>query len=136
MRSLGSLLPIGSFVLAMCTGCIVQHDNGPPPAPHGTLVVDWTIDELKDPSQCTQSSSDSIEVTVDDLNGDVIGTYEQSCEAFAESITLSPGDYTASAIMVDGSGKARTTAVSIARFSIYGNDQLDIPIDFPANSFF
>jgi hypothetical protein len=119
----------------LMTGCIV-HDDGPPRESNGTLVVDWTIDNTTDPAKCSQSEADSIDVTINDLNGDVIGTFEQDCSAFAESISLQPGDYTASAVLVDANGKARTTAVPINRFTIFGSDELDIPIDFPADSFF
>jgi hypothetical protein len=119
----------------LITGCIV-HDDGPPRDRDGTLVVDWTISNTTDPARCNESNADSIEVTVNDLNGDNIGTFEQDCSAFAESISLQPGDYTASAVLVDANGKARTTAVPINRFTIFGADELDIPIDFPADSFF
>jgi hypothetical protein len=117
----------------MSAGCVVR-DDGPPP--NGTLIVDWTIDGTTDPAKCSQSNADSIQVTINDLNGDNIGTFDQSCNAFAESISLEPADYTASAILVDSNGKPLTTAVPINRFSIYGATELDIPIDFPADSFF
>ncbi len=118
--------------MLVCSGCIVEHD-GPPP--NGILVVDWTVDGTTDPSRCDQADAASAQVTVSDLNGDTIGTFEQSCSAFAESISLQDGDYTASAVLVDANGKPRTTTVPINRFSIFGGDELDIPVDFPADSF-
>jgi hypothetical protein len=117
-----------------CSACVVEHDDGPPP--NGTLVVDWTISGTTDDAKCTQNGADSIQVTVNDADGTDIGTFAQSCEAFAESIPLAPGDYSASAVLVDSNGKALTTAVPINTFRIYGADELDIPIDFPADSFF
>lgn len=117
----------------VCSGCVV-HDDGPPP--NGTLVVDWTISGTTNDAECSQYGADSIQVTVDDDNGVDIGTFEQSCEAFAESISLEPGGYTASAVLVDSNGKPLTTAVPINRFTIDGDDEFDIPIDFPADSFF
>ena len=119
--------------LLACSACVV-HDDGPR-EDNGTLIVDWTIDGTTDSSKCSQSESDSIEVTVTDLNGDVIGTFDQDCDAFAESISLEPDDYRASAVLVDSNGQPRTTSVPIDRFSIYSDGSLDIPIDFPADSF-
>lgn len=131
-----TLMLVATLSLLATSGCIVAHDNGPPPPRNGTLVVDWTIDGSTNGAKCSESAADSIEITVNDLNGDEIGTFDQSCDSFAESITLDPADYTASAVLVDVNGKPRTTAVPISRFSIYGDDELDIPIDFPADSFF
>jgi hypothetical protein len=65
-----------------------------------------------------------------------VGTFAQDCGAFATSITLDPGDYTATAVLLDSASQPRTTAVNVRPFSILGRDQLNIPIDFPANSFF
>jgi hypothetical protein len=130
-----TLMVVAALSLLATSGCIVR-DNGRPVPRNGTLVVDWTIDGSTDGAKCSESAADSIEVTVTDLNGDEIGTFDQSCDAFAESITLEPADYRASAVLVDVNGKPRTTAVPISRFSIFGDDELDIPIDFPADSFF
>jgi hypothetical protein len=59
----------------------------------------------------------------------------QACEAFSTSIVLQPGTYAASAELTAG-GVARTTSVQIQPFTLFGNDELHIPIDFPANSLF
>jgi hypothetical protein len=130
-----TLMLVAAASLLATSGCIVR-DNGPPTPRNGTLVVDWTIDGSTDGAKCSQSNADSIQVIVSDSNGDGVGTFVESCGAFAESITLEPADYTASAVLVDVNGTARTTAVPISRFSIFGNDELDVPIDFPADSFF
>ena len=37
---------------------------------------------------------------------------------------------------IDPAGQDRTTAVDMAPFTIYGNDELVVPVDFPARSFY
>jgi hypothetical protein len=100
-----------------------------------TLTVDWTIDEAADPNLCSQSGSIVIEISVQDPNGNEVGAFQQACDAFATSITLDAGDYTAYAVMLDINGRPRTTHVAIAPFTLRGNDELHVPIDFPADSF-
>ena len=137
MRSASTWLAL-ILLTAGAAGCTVTTES-PPPAQvvvaDGTLTVDWTIDEAKDSNLCAQSSTDTIEVRVTDAAGGSAGTYEQSCDAFATSISLPPGDYSATAVLLDGGGAVRTTTVSMSPFSIHGGDELVVPIDFPASSF-
>ncbi len=65
-----------------------------------------------------------------------LGDFTQVCETFATSITLDSGNYSADALLEDSAGSPRTTTVQIAPFAIFGGDQVTIPIDFPASSFF
>ncbi len=137
-------LHIAAIALAALTACSAEVSTTPAPPPppppgpvgDGTLVLDWTIDGTTDPNRCYQSSSASIAVDVTDVNGGPAGSFQQACTTFATSITLAPGDYGANAHLVDANGNPRTTEVPINPFTIRGNDQLSIPIDFPASSFF
>jgi hypothetical protein len=106
-----------------------------PTLPQGRAVIDWTIGGAKDPNSCAQSSVAAIQIAVSDASGAPAGTFQQSCNAFSTSITLSRGSYTAVATLIDPRGQARTTSVSINPFVIRGNDSLNIPIDFPPASF-
>jgi hypothetical protein len=99
------------------------------------LVVDWTINGSTDGNQCNQASATRLEIIVDSGVGQP-STFSQDCEAFAARISLAPGRYSASAVLVDANGNARTTQVDIDPFRIFGNDELHTPIDFPASSFF
>jgi hypothetical protein len=134
---LAGVLPLAGASLA---GCIVTTD---PPStvivgtqPAGTLVVDWTIELRTDPADCALAGAVSIRISVVEGSGFDAGTYEQACTAFVTSIVLAPGSYAASAQLVDVAGVPRTTAVTLAPFTIFGNDELRAPIDFPASSFF
>ncbi len=132
-------------VLVPATGCSVSTDPEPTPVVvanppggstttvyDGTLIVDWTINGTKDPSQCQQGNAPTIDIVVSGSGG---GEFQQDCGAFATSITLPPGNYSASAVLLDEQGSDRTTVVDMDPFVIRGSDQLTIPIDFPADSF-
>lgn len=142
-RSLGAVLVpaalgLVGLVLPACTATVTPTPTGVviPTESTGTLVVDWTLRAGTDPGECTISGAVSIRIHV--ITNDIVdaGTYEQACGAFATSITLAPGTYQASALLVDAGGQARTTSVPIQPFTIVGADVLHIPIDFPADSFF
>jgi hypothetical protein len=130
------------FGVALCAafpGCFVEADDGGSPGPvvvdSGSLVLDWTIDGTKDPDQCDQGAASTIDVSVTTANGSPAGEFQQSCAAFATTIDLPRGSYTADAVLLDSSGEDRTTAVHIRPFDVLGGDELSIPIDFSAGSF-
>lgn len=143
-RSLGPSLSLSMTLLAasmlpLCTaGCVVEHDHGPPVvvATSGTMILDWTIENAKIPAECSRFGAVTLQVSIRTRGGLDAGTYTQSCEAFATSIVLPADDYDANALLLDAAGNARTTVVAIQPFSIFGNDQLTIPIDFPLDSFY
>jgi hypothetical protein len=123
------------------TACTASVTPNPEPAPvivssTGTLTVDWTINGTKDPDQCSQGAASAIQITVTDSNLNPAGTFEQSCTAFATSITLEAGRYEAQARLIDAVGNPRTTTIDLNPFTILGNDELTTPIDFSASSFF
>lgn len=121
------------------SGCFVSTTNDPvdtTPLPgEGTLVVDWTINGSTDPNQCNQASATRLEIIVVPDVGPS-SRFSQDCELFGASIPLDPGGYSASALLVDADGNARTTTITIDAFTLRGNDELHTPIDFPASSFF
>jgi len=101
----------------------------------GTLVVDWTVDGVKDVSQCDQGGAAVIDVTVQTASGEDAGEFQADCGAFSTTIDLPVGSYVATAVLVDGTGNQRTTPIDLNPFRIHGNDVLTTPIDFPADSF-
>ena len=60
----------------------------------------------------------------------------QSIDAEDEIIGPVPDGKGQSSGLVDGAGQSRTTTVSIAPFSVRGGTVIQVPIDFPASSFF
>lgn len=125
---------------ALATGCTAGNDdvvvvsrNAPIAS---TLTVDWTVDGTKDPSTCSVAGANVIEISVQDLAGNEVGAFQQRCGVFATSITLDSGNYAAYAVLLDVNNQPRTTEIAISPFTLRGNDELVIPIDFPADSFF
>lgn len=131
---------LGLACCALLPACIVEADPGPGPAPvasrSGSLVLDWTIDGTKNPDACDQSDAAMLDVTVTTRLGAPVGEFQESCRAFTTAVDLPAGDYSAEAVLLDGSGRDRTTAVQLGTFTLYGDDQLSVPVDFPPSSFY
>jgi hypothetical protein len=143
MKSLLSFASFAFVALAWVNSACTVQTSPAPPGPIittgqavGTLQLDWTIDGIADPAKCSQSQSDSIQIAVFFTDGTSAGVFQQACSAFATTITLAPGAYTATAQLLHPGGAPRTTAVTVNPFTIRGADTLSIPIDFPASSFY
>jgi len=131
---------LGLALCAWLPACFIEADNGPGPAPvvtgSGSLVLDWSIDGSKNPDRCDQSDSTDLDITVTTESGALVGEFQQSCRAFATTIDLPRGNYSAEAVLIDSAGRDRTTPVQTGTFRIYGDDVLTVPVDFPASSFY
>ncbi len=119
-------------------GCTV---NGAPPPPiviaSGAVIVDWTIGGNKNQSDCQDSGATTIHVALADSSGALPMEYVQSCAVFATTISgLIPDTYTGTVELLDASGNARTTSVSLTPFDVVGGRTVTVAVDFPANSFF
>lgn len=132
------LLPL-ALALPACF-ITTESDDPPPPAvvyeASGTVVFDWSIDGAKNPDECDQSDADALLVSIWTESGAHVGDFEQYCQVFEASIELDPGTYEAEAVLLAPDGIERTTPVLIRAFDILGNDMLEVPIDFPASSFY
>jgi len=126
---------LAALVLALGASSCAVESNSVPVHESGSLVVDWTINGLRDPDQCDQGDAESIDVVVYHSDGAVMAEYQAECRAFLMRIDLPPGYYAADAVLLDASGVERTTVVDLQSFEIFGGDELSIPIEFPASSF-
>ena len=136
---MNKLFFLGLAGCALLPACFVEADDsraGPPPSSAGSLVLDWSIDGSKNPDECDQSDSTTLDITVTTSSGAPAGEFQESCRAFATTVDLPPGSYSAEAVLIDSSGHDRTTAVQVGAFTIFGNDELSVPVDFPASSFY
>lgn len=129
---------VAALAAATLSSCVIDDDDdfesefrGP-----GELIVDWSIAGGQDPDLCFELGASSISIVVQTSTGAFVGDFRQACEEFATSIVLDPDFYIADAVLLDPADQERTTAVQIDRFTIFGDDRLTIPIDFPVNSFF
>jgi len=134
LRAVLATTIVASGLLA-CT--VETSPPAPAPAPivDGTLALDWTINGVTDPNQCSQSVSVSLVVDVFDSAG-VYADQEAPCDAFATDIALAPSAYTAKAKLVDGAGNPRTTTIDLNPFTIVEGTTLRVPVEFPASSFY
>lgn len=123
-------------MLAIASSACVVETRTTPIDITGDVIVDWTISGAKAPSLCTQSSARTLVIDVFNNSGTTVGSYEQRCEAFATTITLNDGLYSATATLLDGGGVARTTTVSLGQLDIIAGTSITVPIDFPSSSFF
>lgn len=129
----------------MSSGCFIEErtprrtvevePNQPqPPTTPSKLVLRWSIDGKRDPNECVKSMASDIEVSVFD-GGREVGAWRQRCDAFAISITLNPGNYSGSALLLDAYRRPRTTSATIDPFTLRGNDTIEVPVNFPGSSF-
>lgn len=88
-----------------------------------------------DPNECIKSLTASAEVSVVDQSGREVGAWQQPCGYFTMDVSLHPGSYSGSAVLLDSAGRPRTTRVFIDPFVVHGRDVIDIQVDFPAASF-
>ena len=135
-----ALLPLAlALILPSCFFVDDDDDDDDQPVvvvPTGLLVVDWSLSGLQDPAICRQSGADVINIAVETADGVPLGEFEDVCEAFETSIELEAGDYFGDAVLLDGSGAARTTPVDLGLVRIFGDDELVVPVDFPSDSFY
>lgn len=133
-----SSVALSPFVVSGCgSGSAEVSTVVVPTEPLSTLTLRWSVAGSFDPNACVLAFADRIDISiVEPGTGGELAAYQQSCETFATSITLSPGTYAALARLVDTAGQARTTDVVVPTFTVFGNDELIQDIDFPAESFF
>ncbi len=123
---------------ATTSACSVSAGPPPPPAANvGTAVMDWTVNESKDPASCNATGAATFHVSLTNSAGGFAGEWVQDCTAFATTIDgLLEDTYTGQADMLDANGQPRTTMVSLAPFQVVGGASVTVAVDFPANSFY
>jgi len=110
-------------------------DAGGDSAP-GWLLLDWSIAGAQRPEQCDLSHSATVAVTVGAASGESQRVYQTTCLAFNATIQLTPGDYVAEAVLLDGAGTDLTAPVSLQPFEISSGLPLRLPLEFPSNAFY
>jgi hypothetical protein len=113
-------------------GCLIVDDDDDDP---GTMTLGWTVEGLQEPSDCAFYGIDRLELTVYDFFDDAVVTSYALCEEFELSIRLPEGYYSADATLIDGLDRAVTRTQLIDSIDIVEDEELFIPIDFPARSF-
>ena len=124
--------------LSVLPGCFVESSEPETivVSGDGMLTVTWTVDGTSDPAECAFQGADAIDLVVQTSSGSVVAEVTDDCEAAATSVALPPGTYYADAVLLDSAGRAITTPADLGRFTIYGDDELIIDADFPADAFY
>jgi len=150
MKSMGKRGLLGVLTMGACfalgsTGCFFEAstDAGPAPPPPvappplaGSLTVQWTVDEVTDPNVCIMGNASTLDIVLTTAGGGFAGEFQGACTAFTTTISsLAPGDYAASARLLDAGGRPRTTIINLHPFTIVENTNLVVNLDFPADSF-
>lgn len=140
---LGSSRPLFSatlVALAALQGCVFDVDDDHDDAHaigyyEGGLVVDWTVENTKDPLACDANFAAEIAIDLTSISGRPIETFYASCDAFRHTILLEEGEYAGFAVLLDDTDAEITTAVDLGGFDIIADRDTVIPINFPARSF-
>jgi len=140
-------LRIASLVLSCglalgASACFFESSSDPGPPPPivqeaaSQLTVRWTVDEVNDPNLCNMGGTSDIDIVVTTTSGEPRGEFQAQCQSFSTTIsTLPPGNYQATARLIDLNGASHTTPVSMQPFTLVADSNLVVDIDFPADSF-
>jgi hypothetical protein len=133
-----SLIPSLVLALSLIPACVITTEDDPVYVDRGNglLTLEWTLGGTTDPIECDATDSEVIEISITQSGGRVIDQFVESCDRFAASVELMPGTYRAEAVLLDPSGRERTTTVGMGTFDIYGDDELILDVDFPPSSFY
>jgi hypothetical protein len=101
----------------------------------GWLLLDWSIAGDNHAEQCDLSHSAAIAVTVGTANGEARRVHQATCMAFNATIQLTPGDYIADAVLLDGAGESLTAPVALQPFEISSGLARRVPLEFPLSAF-
>ena len=130
--------PNGYSRIALCAAalqlpaCVVVSDDD---RGIGTLTVEWTIDGVRDPSDCAAFAVDRLELVIFTRSGRVVDEIEPVCESFGVSVDLVEAVYFGDATLVDSFDAPATLTQPIDYLDIIEATELAVSIDFPIGSF-
>lgn len=137
-----SVFPLCGLALSsfLALGCIVdvRDDARLRPRPSaGSLTVQWTVNRQSEPRACTRHSRAGADFELIIYRGSREVTREYArCEDFILTVDLPPDEYKAYATLVErGDDRPVTTTLPLEEIDIVRGAELNIDVDFPANSF-
>ena len=138
-----AVLLAGACLAFGTSGCFVEAstDAGPPPPGPpvpvaGSLTLRWTVDEVTDPNVCNMGNAAKLDLVLTTSSGRFVGEFLAACTSFSATISsLTEGGYAGTAQLLDSAGRPRTTVIDLEPFTILGNSNLILDLDFPADSF-
>lgn len=100
----------------------------------GTLTVEWTVQGLREPSDCAAFGVDRLELALFTPSGRLVDEIEPFCESFGVSLDLVEGLYFGDATLVDSFDDPVTFTQPLS-LEILEATELAVSIDFPFASF-
>lgn len=129
-------LALSSF---LATGCFidVRDDRHLRPSA-GSLTVEWTVSRRSDPRTCSRLAGGpaDFELLLYDENNREVARELARCEDFHITVDLPPGEYHGYVTLVERrDDRPVTTTLPLEELEIVSGAELNLDIDFPANSF-
>lgn len=100
----------------------------------GTLSVEWSLDDSFDADACDDYDARELELIVYDDRDHKVAHASPYCDEFEASFDLPDGVYGLDATLLDRSGHAVTTTLSLGDIDVYEDHTTPISIDFPLDS--
>jgi hypothetical protein len=135
------MTPVISFLMAITApalGCTVAISPAPPPievpASEGSMTVRWLVAGTTNPAQCDAYGATTVEVIIYDSSGNEFARANAPCDAFAVSVPLPEGTYSADVTLIDRASNARSVTKPLQAIQVVAGTDLAIDIDFPPSS--
>ncbi|AUX26677.1 hypothetical protein SOCEGT47_072470 [Sorangium cellulosum] len=123
----------------LTTGCIIDVRDGRHPRPSdGSLTVEWTVSRRSSPRSCARFAGGAadFELLLYDEHNREVAREVAPCEDFGLTVDLPPGEYSGYATLVERrDDRPVTTTLPLEDLEIVSGAELNLDIDFPANSF-
>ena len=126
--------PLLAALLLGAAGCEVHTRSEDYVGDEGSLTIDWTLDDTRDPEACDDYDARRLELIIYDERDRVVDTIEPSCYNFEVSIDLPDGVYGVDATLLDRGGADVSTTLSLDSIDVYAGEDTPISIDFPQDS--
>jgi hypothetical protein len=128
--------PLGLVLALSLAGCEVRaySDRDDYYEDEGSLSIDWTLDDTRDPRACDDYDAYDLELILYDDRGSVASRLSPACDDFGLTIDLLDGVYSLDATLVDRSGHSVSTTLKLDDIDVYAGEDTPISIDFPQDS--
>jgi hypothetical protein len=121
-------------LISSCSVGVEPIVTTPPGAATGTVTVTWSVAGASQPSLCNAYGAASLELVIDDANGNEVTTVNAPCSDFSTTLTLAEGTYSAEATLVDSASNSRSVTKPLQDIDVVAGTDLAIDLDFPASS--
>ena len=125
---LGALATL-AVATSSCVAVVERHDLG-------WATFDWTLEEHRDSTLCAEHRAATMDVAIYDDAQRLVAHVAPPCAAFAATVELDRGRYSATMVLLDANGHAVSTTLDVLPFTVWHGDLTYVAADFPATSFY